>query len=191
MRILSLLSALFFMGTGHVSADPLPSPWTQYGMNEYESGIMTSGSYEGSACAFIKSRTDSDGIGGGRLWQAFEPSGKWLEKRIRMSAHIKTVNVKNAAGMYLKIYTKNYKISDFMLPDRALSGNTDWARYEIVAEIPYDSVMLSFGVWLEGSGEVRVDAFKFEIVGSDVKITATRSERQFDEPVNLNFEGKF
>jgi hypothetical protein len=58
------------------------------------------------------------------------------------------------------------------MDDRPAVGTTDWKRYDIVLDVPYDSVDIAFGFLLEPPGKVWGDNFKLEKVDESVPVTA-------------------
>ena len=57
--------------------------------------------------------------------------------------------------------------------DRPIKGTCDARRYEIVLDVPVESVGISFGVQLIGRGEVWLSDVRFEVVGMNVKTTGS------------------
>ena len=56
---------------------------------------------------------------------------------------------------------------------RPVHGTTPWTRYEIVLDVPANSIEIAFGFFLtEGGGKVWGDDFKFEKIDSTVPVTA-------------------
>jgi hypothetical protein len=60
-------------------------------------------------------------------------------------------------------------------------------RYEIVLDVPQDSVAVAFGFFLFGGGEVWADDFKLERVPDTTPLTGKRGTKP-RSPVNLDFE---
>jgi len=91
--------------------------------------------------------------------------------RLRMSAYIKTEGVKGGAGLWMRADTSagTYVLNN--MEDRPISGDTDWARYEIVLDIPENSINIAFGILLADTGQVWVDDFQFEVVDQAVPTT--------------------
>lgn len=77
---------------------------------------------------------------------------------------------------------------------RPIKGSIDWARHEIVLDVPKESGDIAFGVLLAGTGQVWVDDFRFEVVGNDVPTTGgnpgqpPRRPEAPEQPANLDFE---
>jgi len=73
------------------------------------------------------------------------------------------------------------------MQDRPIKGTTGWQRYEVVLDVPQDSTGISFGILLDGAGEVWLSSTKFDVVGADVPVTGSGDRKIPDKPVNLEF----
>jgi hypothetical protein len=60
--------------------------------------------------------------------------------------------------------------SDYM-QERPIEQGTDWARYDVVLDVPSNAVGVSFGVLLFGPGQVWLDDVALERVGNNVALT--------------------
>jgi len=72
------------------------------------------------------------------------------------------------------------------MEDRPIRGTNDWQKQSIVLDVPENSERISFGVLLDGTGDVWIDDVKLESVSEDVKVTSI--DRANYHPQNLNFE---
>lgn len=112
----------------------------------------------------------------------------YLGKRIKMIGYIKSENVANWSGMWLRVdskFVKNYLSFDNM-HDRPIKGNSDWTKCEIILNVPKESSTLNFGVLLDGTGQVWFDRISFEILG-DITDVVTNNKIP-EKPSNLDFE---
>lgn len=130
----------------------------------------------------------------GTMMQSFAPT-KYVGKRVKLTAFIKSEDVKSWAGMWMRIDgDSKFSLSFDNMYKRAIKGTTDWAQYEIVLDVPEESVNLAFGVLLTGTGKVWMDDFKFQIVDSSTPLTATNKKKEepkvkkASKPSNLNFD---
>ena len=74
------------------------------------------------------------------------------------------------------------------MQDRAIKGTTGWQRYEVVPDVPQESTGISFGILLDGGGEVWLSSTKFEVIGKEVPVTAPTSDKKIpNTPLNLEF----
>jgi hypothetical protein len=73
------------------------------------------------------------------------------------------------------------------MQDRAITGTTGWQRYNVVLDVPKDATGISFGILLNGTGEVWLNSTKFEVVGPEIPVTSHGDRKLPDKPVNLDF----
>jgi hypothetical protein len=59
------------------------------------------------------------------------------------------------------------------MQNRPIKGTQDWAKYDVVLDVPNDSVGIYFGILLVGKGQVWLDNIHFEGVGSNVPTTGS------------------
>src|SRR5207247_5970898 len=111
----------------------------------------------------------------GALTQAFK-ADKFRGQRLRMTAYVKSRDVENSAGLWMRIEgfdgKGNYSLSSDYMGDRPIKGTNDWKQYEVVLDVPNEgSAAIYFGMLLAGKGQVWVDDFKLEAVDKTVKTT--------------------
>jgi hypothetical protein len=136
----------------------------------------------------------------GRLTQRFL-ADRYRGRRVRFSGYLKTNRVDGWAGLWMRIDTVTkigWAFDD--MEENAVSGTTDWTRYEIVLDVPADGAAIYLGAHLYGRGQVWLDDCRFEVVPEDVPATDRDRlrggrDRTYsiprlleDEPVNLDFE---
>ena len=156
--------------------------------SSYEIGLDKTMSKTGKKCAFIKS-VDDDIKGFGTLMQTCEAKF-YLGKRIKMIGYIKTVEVKNWCGMWLRVdgvndEGKRKTLSFDNMYQRSLKGTTEWTRCEIILNVPKESKTLNFGVLVNGTGTAYFDRLNFEILGN---IDEKEGKTIPDRPANIDFE---
>ncbi len=126
--------------------------------------------------------------GFGTLMQTFQASA-YLNKRLRYSAYVKSEEVENWAGLWMRIDGSQAKMLGFdNMQNRPIKGTLDWQPYEIVLNVPQDSTNIAFGILLEGSGQVWLSDIRFTEVASDVSVTDLTKSYP-DQPENLDFAG--
>ena len=154
--------------------------------NSYTIGLDKSVFKTGSSSAFLES-TDKEIEGFGTLMQTCG-ANEYLGKRIKMTAYIKSENVSNWAGMWLRVDSKETKksLSFDNMQDRPIKGNSDWTMCEIILDVPEESGTLNFGVLLSGTGKLWFDNIKFEVVDK-IKTKPTRENFMSKKPSNLDF----
>jgi hypothetical protein len=82
------------------------------------------------------------------------------------------------------------------MDSRPVTGTTDWTRYDIVLDVPSESLDIAFGFFLTQGGKVWGENFKLEkIEKSETStmrpaLTSTAMTRPIrpTEPVNADFE---
>ena len=106
-------------------------------------------------------------------------------KRLHMSAWLKTENVEQAAGMWLRL-DMPHKTQAWNMTDAPVRGTTEWRQYAYVLDIPNDALGIAFGISLNGQGKIWADDFRFEIVGTTVPVTSS-TYGEHPQPTNLDF----
>ena len=191
-----LKAALILMVACTLIAFDLPKGWIIAGSDpgSYEMGTAPGAGQDGKNAATIRSlKKKIDGFG--TLMQTCMP-GQYLGKRVRMSGLLKTKDVSDWSGLWLRIDQKG---SDETLgfdnmhdgkTDRSVKGSSEWTRYEIVLDVPEKASLLAYGALLVGTGQIWFDDIKFEVVDKSVPVTGAGDEEleQKTNPVNLNFE---
>lgn len=194
MILLVVISITFF------SFD-LPTGWHKSGNapDKYDMGIDKGVGQNGKNAGTIRS-IDKNINGFGTLMQNSMP-GKFLGKRIRMSGFLKTKDVSEWAGFWLRIDGKN-KDGHFGFDnmhddktDRSVKGTTEWTKYEIVLNVSEDASNIAYGALLSGTGQVWFDDLKIEIVDESIPVTGIelggnkpQDITQYKEPTNLELE---
>lgn len=120
----------------------------------------------------IKSK-DKEIDGFGTLMQNSLPP-EFLGKKIRMTAYMKSENVKDWAGFWLRIDQpdKDAPKSFDNMHDRSIKGTTDWKKYDIVLYVSPKATNISFGALLNGTGQIWFDKIEFEVVEKSVHTTS-------------------
>ena len=193
---LILKGSLFIGVIAALLSFDLPTGWFKAGSDpkSYEMGIDKGAGQNGKNAASIKS-TDKKIKGFGTLMQDCLPD-KYLGKRIRLSGLVKTKDVIDWSGLWLRIDKKGSETSlgfDNMhdgKKDRSIKGTTDWTKYEIVLDVPLEASNIAFGALLVGTGQIWFDNLAFEIVDNSIPTTGFGKEATIPskEPVNLDFE---
>lgn len=113
-------------------------------------------------------------------------------KKIKMTARIKTKDVKDWAGMWLSAFSAEPQTNALTfdnMEDRPIKGNTEWKTYEIILDVPNNAAKMVYGVFVNGTGQIWFDDFTFEIL-SELEKTDEVFEKltYLKKPENLNFE---
>ena len=130
--------------------------------------------------------------GFGTIMQSFEPED-YLGKIVRLKGIIKSENINDWAGMWMRVdgVTKKGKrevLAFDNMQSRPIKGTTGWKEYTIVLEVPEESTNLAYGVLLSGTGNIWLDDFKFEIVKDSEPTTGNSKSLNLKKPTNTSFE---
>lgn len=127
---------------------------------------------DGEVCAYLKS-TDLNPAFLGELNQMIL-ANVYSGCRIRFSAQVKAREVRGHAGLCLRVDGCTDVLAFDNMHNRTITGTQDWQRYEIVLDVPVGSAQIIFGLYLNGAGQVWLDAVRLEIVDSAIPITSTQ-----------------
>ncbi len=154
---------------------------------DYEHGIDTNTTYEGKNVAYLKSVVDH-AAGFGTLMQMFK-ADDYRNKRMRLSAAVKSAGIEDWAGLWMRIDGPAQRSIGFdNMQNRPIKGTTDWQKYEVVLDVPPESVNIAFGILLDGKGQAWLSQVQFEEVGVDVPTTSLEGDKELpDKPGNLDF----
>lgn len=168
----------------------LPKGWMPSGTDpqDYEMGVDYKTIHQGKASGYIMSKKD-DARGFATMMQVFKAT-MYKGERLRLSGFIKTEDVVNWAGLWMRIDGEYEEVLSFdNMQDRPLKGTTNWNQYSIVLDVPEQSTVISFGILLYGKGKVWVDGIVFDTVEDSIPTTNEEySESLPDKPLNLHFE---
>jgi hypothetical protein len=169
-----IFCSVFSIFTTAFAIDNIPKGWMKAGSEpkDYEVGTANFGITKGKHSAYIISnnteKISKDSFG--TLMQIF-PAKKYLGKRLKMSGFVKTENVKNWTGLWMRIDGDKKTLGFDNMQNRAISGTTKWTKYDLVLDVPKDSRNIAFGILLGGKGKVWIDDVSFETVNNNVKTT--------------------
>jgi hypothetical protein len=200
------VSFCLFLGSCELSADfdlgrPLlaqvsdqthraPSGWFLAGSKpaNYRTGVDKALIHEAQSSAYLLSAIPTtDGFG--TLMQSID-AANYAGKRVRLRASVKSQDVGEWAGMWMRVDKERATVSFDNMQNRAIKGTQPWSTYDVVLDVPEDATSISFGILLAGSGEVWINHVTFETVGKEIEITSPQVDRKpalSKSPVNLNF----
>jgi RNA polymerase sigma factor (sigma-70 family) len=166
--------------------------------DEYEVGTDRDVFHGGKASGYVEMKDVGDDDFG-TLAQSFK-ADDYRGKRVRLSAWLKTKDVAGGAALWMRVDGEDKTLSFDNMEKRSVKGSKDWAKYEIVLDVPAASKDITFGLLVAGKGRAWVDDFKFEVVDDKVKSTNILEQEipvkrpdgaeAPDKPVNLDFEEK-
>ncbi|MEL7271669.1 MAG: hypothetical protein AAGL34_19020 [Bacteroidota bacterium] len=132
--------------------------------------------------ASSKDKIDGFGV----MMQTFIPED-YLGTTVKLTAFIKTKDVKNWAGMWMRVDGKSRKVLGFdNMQNRPIKGTTQWKKHHIVLKVPKESKFISYGAILNGTGKVWFDNVKFTVVRVDDP--KARKKGYPRKPQNTSFE---
>ena len=154
---------------------------------DYEFTVDSSTAASGKRSALITAKQDARTNGFGMLMQTIA-ADDYRGSRLRLSGYLRTQTA-NRAQMMMRVDGPDGKVLDFdNMDSRPVTGTTGWTRYDIVLNVPPESVDIVFGFLLLSTGKVWADDFKLEKVDSTVPLTSAGPALP-RAPVNLDFEG--
>ncbi|MDO8539300.1 MAG: M56 family metallopeptidase [Opitutaceae bacterium] len=177
-----------------------PKGWVAGGSAKkgtFVAGVDRSQTHEGRPSAYIKSIEPY--IKGFYTMSQFISAEKFIGKRLRYSAWIKTENVSDGgAHLWFRVDGKETQEQFDNMGSRPVMDTTGWQQYSVVLDVPQNGVSLNYGFFLSGAGQGWISGVKIEEVGSDVPSTNTMKEptpktartpfKLPDAPVNLGFD---
>jgi hypothetical protein len=149
-----------------------PTTWFLAGdaPEDYVFGVDTSMTLNGIPSGYLKARV-AQPAGFGTMMQAFQ-GNEYQGKRVRMSGYVKAEAVEQWAGLWMRVDGEGDTVLSFdNMQNRPIKGTRDWQKYEIVLDVPANSVGIFFGILLVGKGQVWLSNIRFEVVGKDVPTT--------------------
>lgn len=155
----------------------------------YEIGIDQENVHQGKAAGYLKSKTVQDQDEFATMMQQFK-ANEFRNKRVKLSGFIKTENVKQFTGLWMRVDDASEDILQYdNMSDRPILGTNSWNQYSIVLDVPENSAIISFGILLTGKGEVWLDGLRFEVVDINTPTTHISFDNHLlEEPTNLSFE---
>lgn len=149
-----------------------PKGWLLVGpkTDAYSGRVDATQSHGGRASGFLECSTpDLDTFGA--LKQAFR-ADSYRGRRIRLTGYLRTRDLERWAGLWMRVDGSDASLLAFdNMSQRPVRGNTEWAPYQIVLDVPQGAVQIVYGVTLAGSGRLWVDDLSVEVVGPSVATT--------------------
>lgn len=169
----------------------IPKPWHMAGDRsaEYEYGLLPDSiTLGGSRVVRLRLREDAGSPGGfGTMMQSLR-AARYLGQRVRFGAMARAVEVTVWAGLWMRIDGDRRSAAFDNMQDRALRGTRDWARADVVLDVPQDARSIHFGILLAGAGAADLSQARFDVVDGSVEVTGVDREALLaDEPRALDF----
>lgn len=165
--------------------------WFLSGTNpkSYEIGRDFQEAHKGNASGYLRSLKTNEEDSFGTMMQQFH-ANKYCGKRLKLSCFIKTKDVNEFAGLWMRIDAKDGDTLQFdNMSNRPIKGTTGWNHYSVVLDVPPNAGAIYFGVLLQGAGTVWMDEFSLSEVDEKTPTTNLKAPDNMPmEPVNLNFD---
>jgi hypothetical protein len=169
----------------------VPAGWNVAGSapKDYEFARDGSTAASGRFSARIAAKGGAPSNGFGTLMQTIA-ADSYRGSRVRLSGYLKTQGA-GRAQMWMRVDGADKNVLSFdNMDSRPVTGTTDWTRYDIVLDVPAESIGIAFGFFLTQGGKVWGDKFGIEKVDASIPLTspATKLPIRPKEPVNSDFE---
>ncbi|MFN0124399.1 MAG: protein kinase domain-containing protein, partial [Blastocatellia bacterium] len=97
-------------------------------------------------------------------------------RRVRFSGYLKSHLAGNLAALWFRVDgAEGYGLE---FGNTTKPATPDWQKYEVVLDVPRDSLTLHFGFILNGEGRIWGDDFRLEAVEADVSATGESVSRE-------------
>ncbi|CAN5695344.1 hypothetical protein BH10CYA1_BH10CYA1_04740 [soil metagenome] len=157
----------------------LPDRWIKFGSSpeQYDMGVDEAVLHNVTISSTIRFASDEEPSGYGSLTTTL-PIEKYLDKRVRMTAFVKTEHA-DWAGLWMRVDGPNpdQPLGFDNMSTRQIKNTTEWKRYEVVLDVPGNAKEITYGALLTGKGQVWFAEFNFEEVGNDVASTVKKSRK--------------
>lgn len=170
-----------------IAAAEAPAGWFLAGTDPtaYKVSRDASVTHDGKKSASLTSIGASKGFG--TLMQAFVPRD-YRGKRVRLSAWVKASDVKDWAGVWMRVDGADKKVLSFdNMQSRAIKGTKEWSRYEVVLDVGDSATNVAFGLLLSGEGTLWISGISMQPVDKSVPTTSPSLNDVSQEPKNLDF----
>ena len=174
--ILSFISILFLQFSNQ---DNGPKYWYRSGSKpgSYKMGFDKTVFQSGANSVIIESlEKEIDGFA--TIMQTCNAKN-YLGTKVKMTGYIKSENVADWAGMWMRVDPKesHESLAFDNMEDRPVKGTTDWTKCEITLDVPAESGTLNFGVLLSGTGKIWFDNVSFEILDNKTPVSSYRCNK--------------
>ena len=170
-----------------IAAAEIPAGWILAGNDptSYKVSRDASVTHDGNKSASLSSIRTSKGFG--TLMQSFVPRD-YRGKRVRLSAWVKASDVKDWAGLWMRVDGTDKKVLSFdNMQSRAIKGTKDWSHYNVVLDVGDSATNVAFGMLLSGEGRLWISGISMQAVDSSVPTTDSPLGDVSQAPKNLDF----
>ena len=125
---------------------------------KYDMGGDPTVEHDSDNPAFVISNASN--IMGFGSWATRIDAEPYHDKAITITAYVKSENVQNWAGIWLRVDGIGGSLTFDNMGTRPITGTTDWQPYEVTLDVPAESTFILFGLLLDGNGSVWFDGLK-------------------------------
>ncbi|KAF2082704.1 hypothetical protein [Flavobacterium sharifuzzamanii] len=119
--------------------------------------------------------------GFGSLGKGAKPN-LYQDKKLKMTAYVKTENVSSWAGLWMRVDYYSARVLAFdNMQNRPIKGSTNWTKYEVVLFVPKDATSITYGVLLDGPGQIWFKDVKLEVADDSVPETGLTKGQEHKE----------
>ena len=137
---------------------------------DYEMGEDPTMKRRGRVCYHLSSKV-SEPRGFGTFMKMVK-SDDYRNKRVRLATYVKSEKVDPWAGLWMRVDGPTNEVLSFdNMKNRPIRATSGWKKYEVVLDVPQNSVKIAFGILLGGKGRVWINDLQLEIVEKDVPKT--------------------
>lgn len=100
-------------------------------------------------------------------------------KTVKMTAYVKSEKVKSWAGLWMRVDYDTAGVLAFdNMQNRAIKRTTEWMKYQVVLFVPQEATSISYGVLLDGTGQIWFKDLMLEVVDDSVPETGAVKGRK-------------
>ena len=162
---------------GSVFRSPQIPGWLMPGeadLRNYEIYLDRSVKKTGEQSVSLKAHSSESSAPGSTILIQYVRAVSYNNRRVRLTAFVKSEGA-SRANLFVRMDGDGMIVmNEDHMPNRQITGSTDWTEYQIVLDVPSGAQQLVLGIQLTGSGQIWVDDMRFEIVGESVPVTGIK-----------------
>jgi hypothetical protein len=165
----------------------VPAGWHVAGSapQDFQFSVDPTEKWSGHPSALISAKPGIVSNGFGTLMQSIQ-ADNYRGARWRLSGYLKTEGAARAQ-MWMRVDGTDHSVKAFdNMDDRPVVATKAWARYEIVLDVPRDSLDVAFGFLLTQQGKVWGADFHLDKAAASAAVTSAQVAFP-KEPANLDF----
>lgn len=151
----------------------------------YRTGVDPISTINGEPTTFLRnSLLETNGYG--TVMQIVDAT-IYAGKRLRLRASIRSQNVSDWAGLWMRVDKRNATVAFDNMHSRAIRGTRPWNTYDVVLDVPAAATTISFGVVLSGPGQVEMSHATIEPVAPETRVTGISMNLPSKSPIRPDF----